>query len=50
MVSIHIFIKSDNLLNCLISGFPETAADLLNDWVLPIFEEEEIPVLRVLTD
>jgi transposase InsO family protein len=29
---------------------PVTAADLLNDRVLPFFEEENIPVLRVLTD
>jgi len=29
---------------------PVTAADLLNDRVLPFFEEEQIPVLRVLTD
>lgn len=29
---------------------PVTAADLLNDRVLPFFEEQEIPVLRVLTD
>lgn len=27
-----------------------TAADILNDRVLPFFEEQEIPVLRVLTD
>jgi transposase InsO family protein len=27
-----------------------TAADLLNDRVLPFFEEEEIPLLRILTD
>src|SRR5262245_41491061 len=26
------------------------AADLLNDRVLPFFEEEELPLLRVLTD
>lgn len=29
---------------------PITAADLLNDRVLPFFEEQEIPLLRVLTD
>jgi transposase InsO family protein len=29
---------------------PVTAADLLNDRVLPFFEEENIPILRVLTD
>jgi transposase InsO family protein len=29
---------------------PVTAADLLNDRVLPFFEEQNIPVLRVLTD
>jgi transposase InsO family protein len=29
---------------------PVTAADLLNDQVLPFFEEQQIPVLRVLTD
>ena len=29
---------------------PVTAADLLNDEVLPFFEEEQILVLRVLTD
>lgn len=29
---------------------PVTAADLLNDRVLPFFEENNIPVLRVLTD
>jgi transposase InsO family protein len=29
---------------------PVTAADILNDRVLPFFEEENIPVLRVLTD
>jgi len=29
---------------------PVTAADLLNDQVLPFFEEHDIPVLRVLTD
>jgi len=27
-----------------------TAADLLNDKVLPFFEEEQIPLLRILTD
>lgn len=27
-----------------------TAADVLNDRVLPFFEEQEIPVLRILTD
>ncbi len=27
-----------------------TAADILNDRVLPLFEEQQIPVLRVLTD
>ena len=29
---------------------PVTAADLLNDQVLPFFEKEGVPVLRVLTD
>jgi len=29
---------------------PITAADLLNDKVLPFFEENELPVLRILTD
>ena len=29
---------------------PITAADLLNDKVLPFYEAEELPVLRVLTD
>ena len=29
---------------------PVTAADLLNDRVLPFFEKEDVPVLRVLTD
>jgi transposase InsO family protein len=29
---------------------PVTAADVLNDRVLPFFEEHQIPVLRVLTD
>jgi len=29
---------------------PITAADLLNDRVLPFFEEEGIPLLRILTD
>jgi transposase InsO family protein len=29
---------------------PITAADLLNDKVLPLFEKYELPVLRVLTD
>lgn len=29
---------------------PITAADLLNDQVLPFFEQQEIPVNRVLTD
>lgn len=29
---------------------PMTAADLLNDRVLPIFEEQDLPVLRILTD
>lgn len=29
---------------------PVTAADLLNDRVIPFFEEHEIPVLRILTD
>lgn len=29
---------------------PITAADLLNDRVLPLFEEHEIPLLRILTD
>jgi transposase InsO family protein len=29
---------------------PVTAADVLNDQVLPFFEDEEVPVLRMLTD
>ena len=29
---------------------PITAADLLNDRVLPFFAEHELPVLRILTD
>jgi hypothetical protein len=29
---------------------PITAADLLNDRVLPFFEEQEVKLLRVLTD
>jgi len=29
---------------------PVTAADLLNDRVLPFFEQQGVPVLRVLTD
>jgi transposase InsO family protein len=29
---------------------PVTAADLLNDRVLPFFEENDVPVLRVITD
>ena len=29
---------------------PVTAADILNDRVLPFFEEQNIPILRVLTD
>ncbi len=29
---------------------PITAADLLNDKVLPLFEEEQLPLLRILTD
>lgn len=29
---------------------PITAADLLNDQVLPFYEEHELPVLRILTD
>jgi len=29
---------------------PITAADLLNDKVLPFFAEEELPMLRILTD
>src|SRR5512143_1538865 len=29
---------------------PVTAADVLNDRVLPFFEEHQIPVLRILTD
>ena len=29
---------------------PITAADLLNDKVLPFFEEKEVPLLRILTD
>lgn len=32
------------------SKVPITAADLLNDRVLPFFEAEKIPLLRVLTD
>lgn len=32
------------------SKVPVTAADILNDRVLPFFEEQQIPVLRVLTD
>jgi len=27
-----------------------TAADMLNDVVLPFFEEEQLPLLRILTD
>ena len=29
---------------------PVTAADVLNDQVLPFFEDHEIPILRILTD
>lgn len=29
---------------------PVTAADLLNDRVLPFFEDQDVPILRVLTD
>ena len=29
---------------------PVTAADILNDKVLPFFEKEDVPVLRILTD
>ncbi len=29
---------------------PVTAADILNDRVIPFFEQQEIPILRVLTD
>jgi len=29
---------------------PITAADVLNDMVLPLFEEHELPMLRILTD
>jgi len=29
---------------------PVTAADILNEWVLPFFEEEGLPMLRILTD
>lgn len=29
---------------------PITAADLLNDKVLPLFEQQELPMLRILTD
>ena len=29
---------------------PLTAADLLNDRVIPFFDEQEVPLLRVLTD
>ncbi len=29
---------------------PITAADLLNDKVLPFFDEQEVPMLRILTD
>lgn len=29
---------------------PITAADLLNDKVLPVFEEHKVPMLRMLTD
>ncbi|SDP77519.1 Integrase core domain-containing protein, partial [Desulforhopalus singaporensis] len=32
------------------SKTPITAADLLNDRVLPFFEEHELPMLRILTD
>ena len=29
---------------------PITAADMLNDQVLPFFEEQQLPILRILTD
>ena len=32
------------------SKVPVTAADILNDRVVPFFEEQNIPILRVLTD
>jgi len=32
------------------SKTPITAADLLNDRVLPLFEEHQLPMLRILTD
>ena len=33
-----------------ITKTPITAADLLNDKVLPLFEEHDLPMLRILTD
>ncbi|MGJ0515372.1 MAG: IS481 family transposase [Methylomicrobium sp.] len=33
-----------------ITKTPITAADLLNDKVLPFFEQEQLPMLRILTD
>lgn len=32
------------------SKVPVTSADLLNDRVLPFFEQQGVPVLRVITD
>jgi hypothetical protein len=32
------------------SRLPITAADILNERVLPFFEEQGVPVLRILTD
>ena len=29
---------------------PITAADLLNDWVLPFYQTQNLPMLRILTD
>lgn len=32
------------------SKLPMTAADVLNDRVLPFFEDQQVPVLRIMTD
>ena len=42
--------SSDAFAKLYTAKVPVTAADILNDRVLPFFEEQNIPVLRVLTD
>jgi hypothetical protein len=47
---LHRHLYQSELRQALLSQTPITAANLLNDRVLPFFEEHTVKLLRVLTD